>query len=490
MTSVNIPASVTSMSGNPYAGCTGIQTATLDQGNSDYVMVDGAIYDKTMYTLVYYPASLTAETVELPETVQEFAPGAFAGSQIKYLDLPSRITQIPAEAFRNSALERITFHYGVTSVGDYAFAGCKNLNDVSILNSIKYLGNYAFADCTSLSNFTFEDIPSGAVPYTIGQHFFDGCTSITQVILPNDLDLTTEEKGLWPFIDNKNDPACIPSYMFANTGIVYAVIPSRITDLITAGVFYGCKDLQQVTFEASKLQGKALGQYFFYGCSSLKEITIPSGLSSPFRISSSEVLNATFAECTSLEKVTINIATYSYVDSGYATFYNCSSLKTIEIWKNTGDELAFNNIREDAFYGCTSLKEIPVYKTVTFEDSAFDASGMETLIIKGSKVTFQGNAPFENSNLKEVFIGVTSFSGMKEETFTGFNGEVNVYFYNLTKEEVIEKAGNSAWFDEADENVHFYFKDTMPEGVEVPEEDDSGSGSGGGGGLIPIKPLL
>ena len=374
-------------------------------------------------------------------------------------------------------------------MGDYAFAECKNLNNVNILSSMKSLGNYAFYNCVSLGNASFEDIPDGADPYVIGTHFFDGCRAMTQVILPNTVMVTQEEIGAWVFINDKYDTACIPGYMFANTGIVHAVIPASITDLITPGVFYGCKDLQTVTFEASTLKGKALGQYFFYGCSSLKEITIPKGLSSPFRISSSEILNATFAECTSLEKVVIYLTSASYLDTGYATFYNCSSLTTIEIKKSNGDDLKFNNIREDAFYGCTSLKEIPVYKTVTFEDSAFDASGMETLIIKGTKVTFQGNAPFENSNLKEVFIGVTSFSGMKEETFTGFNGEVNVYFYNLTKEEVIEKAGNSAWFDEADENVHFYFKDTMPEGVEVPEEDDSGSGSGGGGGLLPITPI-
>ena len=288
--------------------CTGVESFELYPDSVDFVVVDGVMYDKTMYSLLYYPASLTAETFVIPSEVHEIGVGAFAGAQMKHITIPDHIYEIPAYAFQDSALESITFHKALRSIGDYAFENCVKLNNVYLFNSVQYAGNYAFANCTSLSAFTFEDVAENGTPYTIGQHFFDGCTAMTSVVLPNYMKITDEEYSNYPWIYYQD--RTIPSYMFANSGIVHAVIPARYIDLGTRCVFYGCANMESVTFEAKQLECEYIGAGFFFGCSKLKEVTIPSGCYFPLYDSTmvvepGKVGGYVFGNCTSLEKVTI-----------------------------------------------------------------------------------------------------------------------------------------------------------------------------------------
>ena len=120
---VYIPATVAVMPGNPFQGCTGVESFTLDADSVDFTMVDGVLYDRTMYTLIYYPASLTAEMFQIPNNVYEIGIGAFSGAQMKSIVLPDQITEIPAYAFENSGLENVVLDRNIVSVGDYAFVG-------------------------------------------------------------------------------------------------------------------------------------------------------------------------------------------------------------------------------------------------------------------------------------------------------------------------------------------------------------------------------
>ena len=477
-----IPATVTRIPGNPFLGCTGVQNFELSQDSVDFAVKDGVLYDKTMYTLIYYPASLTAETFEIPETVHEIGAGAFAGAQLKHFVIPERFHEIPDYAFQASALESITFHRGVTTIGNYAFEGCKNLNDVTMLNSIKHSGNYVFANCTGLTNFVFEEMPENVAPYTIGTHFFDGCTAITQVILPNRMSITDEDEDQVSKIINKE--AVIPSYMFANTGIVYAVIPGQITELSTLGVFYNCKQLETVTYVNKDYDSYEVGAYTFYGCSKLKELEIPTGFTNP-------ITQYAFAECTSLEKMTI-YTTGTWISPRANGFVGCTNLKSIDVMlvgsfvrDENGMAVEYANVTKDYIYSVNneSFAGMPNMKYLYLGHSeggsvytnAFVGSSIEKLVIKRLN-NFGGapiDTPFAGENaLKEIWIGGEGANGMRiqQTAFTKLTHDINIYFCNYTLEEVIAMTGSDKWYTDADEKAHFYFKDTIPADVEWPEE--------------------
>ena len=67
--------------------------------------------------------------------------------------LPSQAMVIEAEAFRNdtSLVGKLTLPEGITTIGDYAFAGCTGLSEVIVPQSVTSIGAGAFSGCTNLS---------------------------------------------------------------------------------------------------------------------------------------------------------------------------------------------------------------------------------------------------------------------------------------------------------------------------------------------------
>ena len=479
-----IPATVSNIT-NPFAGCTGITEFSMDQDNAAMIMDNGVLYDGAMKTLLYYPASLTNETFEIPKSVREIAVGAFAGANLKSLTIPTHIIAIPNYAFQDAALETITFHNQLLSIGDHAFDGCAKLNNVYLFNSTTTLGNYAFANCTSLTDFVFEDIASLTTYYVIGEHFFDGCTAMTELILPNQMKVSNAEAAKYDNFSSLNATSSIPGYMFANTGLVNVVIPARIKSLRTTGVFYNCKQLESVTFEAKTIEGLYLGKSLFYGCSKLKEIAIPAGLSIQPFYNYETMEDAVFGECTALEKV-VFYSQSNGVQIGAYAFYNCTSLKEIQhfmvtyeydssykvIGYKTETPDYISVIKTGAFYGCTSLKSLPLSPTFDPYGKAFAGSGIEILRInlRKSYAYLNSGAIFADApSLKQVWFDGVKSGCFTADAFTGLTQEVNFYFYNMTYEEVVKMVGNDTWFTNACENAKFFFKGEIPDDVIPPE---------------------
>ena len=106
-----------------------------------------------------------------------------------------------------------------------------------------------------------------------------------------------------------------------------------------------------------------------------------------------------------------------------------------------------------------------------FKGNEFGGFPNKTLVLKGTIRTMVATkaTPFANSpELKEIWLNPTFFS-VAASFFTGMTGEVNVYFWNHTRDEIVSMAGNQDWLTGAGENIHFYFKDTIPADVEWPE---------------------
>ena len=90
------------------------------------------------------------------------------------------VSSIPTWSSHKQRIIAIIIGNSVTTIGNGAFASCRNLKKVSIGNSVKTIGDGAFSGCTELVSLT---IPN-SVTVIGGVAFFD-CKSLSSVTIPN-----------------------------------------------------------------------------------------------------------------------------------------------------------------------------------------------------------------------------------------------------------------------------------------------------------------
>lgn len=179
---MTIPANVTEIGANAFAGCTNLTSVnyagdwsnlTIQSGNP--AVQDAAkdaaneqlfdfefILNNTAVIVTNYKCKGTAADVTIPS---------------RYKGKP--VTAINNAAFPNSAVTSVTIPDSVTSIPDAAFVNCSQLTNISIPNSVTYIGFSAFDGCASLKSIT---LPSSL--RTIGNSAFAGCPSLMTVTYP------------------------------------------------------------------------------------------------------------------------------------------------------------------------------------------------------------------------------------------------------------------------------------------------------------------
>ena len=180
VTSVTIPASVTEIGANAFAGCTNLTSVTYGGDWSNLTIQSGnpAVED----------AAKDAANEQLFDF--EFILNNTAVVVISYkgtaadVTIPSRykgkpVTAIGHAAFFNSAVTSVTIPDSVTAIPDYAFGFCSQLTNISIPNSVTFIGLSAFNSCTSLKSIT---LPSSLS--TIQSYAFYNCGNLKTIRIP------------------------------------------------------------------------------------------------------------------------------------------------------------------------------------------------------------------------------------------------------------------------------------------------------------------
>ena len=321
LTSVTIPNSVTSIGVYAFVSCSGLTSFSVAGDNSNYSSKEGVLFNKQQTTLIQYPARKQGEYV-IPNSVTSIVDYAFAGcSGLTSLTIPNSITSIVDYAFAGcSSLTSITIPNSVTSIGTEAFSGCSSLTSVTIPNSVTSIEESVFSNCSSL---TAVEIPNSVT--SIGLYAFSGCSSLTSITIPNNV-------------------ISIANYAFSDCSSLSSVtIPNSVTN-IGKGAFSGCSSLASVTIPNSVT---SIGESVFSNCSSLTAVEIPNSVTS--------IGWYAFYECTGLTSVTIpNSAT----SIGHYAFTGCSSLTSIEIPSSV------TSIANYAFFGCSSLTSVTIPSSV------------------------------------------------------------------------------------------------------------------------------
>ena len=155
---------------------------------------------------------------------------------------PIQGPQLPWAAAK---IKSVVVESGVTSIGDFAFAGQVGLTSITIPDSVTSIGDYAFYNCSSLASIA---IPNSIT--SIGQGAFSGCSSLTSITIPDGV-------------------TSIGSNIFYGCSSLKSItIPDSVTT-ICSDAFRNCTSLRSVTIPASMA---SIGSHAFYKCTALKDV--------------------------------------------------------------------------------------------------------------------------------------------------------------------------------------------------------------------------
>jgi hypothetical protein len=203
---------------------------TIDSNNPNLELRGGILFGGAMTKLINYPSSFTASSYVIPSTVTEIATDAFRNARFTSVTIPDSVTTIGWRAFEYSRLESVTIPASVTSFGLQAFLGTSFLRSVT------------FAPGSALTR--------------LGYRAFQGATNLTSIDLRPLSSLVTIE------------------YMaFVNTGLTSAALPASL-ESIEQETFMDSGSLTTVTFEANS-RLRHIGEGVFRN-TSVSSIAIPA----------------------------------------------------------------------------------------------------------------------------------------------------------------------------------------------------------------------
>ncbi len=195
--------------------------------------------------------------------------------------------QLPGGSFRLFyKLRTAELPESVTSVGDYAFYGCKELETITIPKNTAYIGKMAFADCYQLKDAV---LPEGIT--SIGKRAFSGCEELGRMELPDSV-----EK--------------IGSYAFSECRSLSSVrLPGKLKT-VEEGVFFQCRDLAEVNLPASL---KKIKKNAFSG-SGITRIVVPQNVTGFYK--KGDRLEGVFECYPGLKEITIKSKKLEHVYEG------------------------------------------------------------------------------------------------------------------------------------------------------------------------------
>lgn len=434
-----------------FSNCLNMTAFKIAEGNTNFKTSSGLLLDNAGNFLAY-PAGLDKDVV-MPEGITVIADKAFADSNIRSIHIPASVTEIGAEAFKNTTnLREVTFadNSRLSVIGDRAFQG-SSLRKITIPASVAKLGtpapenkgttyyykntdlnkNGVFMDCDKL-----EEVVMLCNPTTIAQGTFAGCSRLKTVTLPetmleipeftfyNCTSLVTVKTVSDDTVRGEDEVVTLPNSLreigsgsFASTAIRSITIPAGVntvgdlsfncylnpnaravasSSLKTYSVFYNCVSLETVTFLGDSIT--MYDPYLFNGCASLTSADLPDNIEF--------IEDGTYYGCSSLRSVKLPadlkiIGNCAFQHSGITSItipetvtdfvgYTTAQNKTTKLYEKKLASVSASNL---PFRYCQSLKTV-VCNARTLPMYMFaDCTSLETATINSATI---GNYLFSN----------------------------------------------------------------------------------------------
>lgn len=416
-TELHVPKTLTQINGQLVGYGQSIEKYVVDPENPVYESINGSIVHTETMTLVQ-----GCIYQEIPDGIRVIGSGAFANlrelSPATFV-IPDSVVEIEDGAFGdNDKLESINIPASVTSIGTRVFAGCNNLNTITVDEENEYYSDNGDGTLIEIeTNTILRGTNTSTIPdyiTKIDDYAFEGCNELDGVTVPEGVTYIGEQAF---------------SYCYSLSAIN---IPAATT-FIGEDAFIFCEDLRTITVddanevyysgssnaiiergETEKLiVGCAgtiipdgvdvIGGESFYGMENLIKIDIPASV---YLIES-----GAFSECNSLRRAIIRNA-------------ECEIEDWSVDWDTAYDPEASEGEDEDGYF-----LEGPVGSTITNESYKMS----EEVVIVGyvgstaERYATCAGRPFHNIeepyNTVIYFINSDGWENITDET-------AKAYFYN------------------------------------------------------------
>lgn len=272
LTSVVVPATVTTIDQYAFYNCESLTSVTLNEGLT--TLGNGAFRNCAIGGTLTIPSTLTSfgsnafaanmqnqislvyNVPDLQINTMSHQTGLFATANVASVQFGANVVAIPAMMFTgNTTLTAIVLPDAITKIGDRAFANCTNLESAVIPESITVFGSQCFNGCAKLTG----TLTIGVNVTSIGYVAFNG-TGYTKLVY-NAVSATGYASAGGDIfaatiseIEFGDGVKRIPeNFMAGNTSLTSIVIPEGVTEI---------------------------GQWAFRNATALASITLPDSLES------------------------------------------------------------------------------------------------------------------------------------------------------------------------------------------------------------------
>ena len=264
---------------------------------------------------------------------------------------------------------------------------------------------------------------SGISNTSIGNYTFENCTSLTKIIIPDDV-VSIGEGSFW------------------NVTSLTSVILSKNLTVIPKNAFRGCVNLESITIPSGI---QKLGYYTFMDCKKINSINIPSSINT--------IDASCFQDCTGIQNVyiedikswcEISFGGYSanplyytknmYINNEFVTdlvipnnvtsignyaFYKTQSLVSVVM----SDSVL--SLGKEVFRDCKNLTSVQLSKNITtIEELTFGHSGLKDITLHEGLLTI-GKSAFCYTNISNMVIP-RSVTTIDESAFSSCNSLTEV----------------------------------------------------------------
>lgn len=330
-------------------GTTASRPSTV-QGSDVYSIEWGSCNSvTTLATEIFYQSKIS--TVSIPATVTTLGDRVYSHCEnITSATIPNTVTTIGVQTFVDcTGLTTATLPNNMTEIPMSMFMRCSSLSSITIPSTVTSIGNTAFQDCTSLTSI---NLPSGLTSLGTGAFLSTGITSFNipasvttigtnALASPACTTITVDSNN--PSFESPSGSNCLFYKGSASVvrGCKGSVIPSNAVGFSESAFAYSGITSIGITGSGANLEIPSrfttIPRYCFQYNKSLTTVTLPEGITT--------ILGNAFENCWALETITIP-STVTTINAGMLTNYGTSALQSFTCLATTPPTLNGN-----LFYG-------------------------------------------------------------------------------------------------------------------------------------------